>query len=109
MNSPQFALDLGHAAAQQAAKAQDDRSPLWSTSAWEFFVAWAQERRGSPFMGEDVRHASRGIVEAPIEPRAWGAIILRASKLGLIRCTGYAQAKDPKSHGNPKSVWKWVG
>lgn len=101
---------LGLLAAQSAAEAADRKSQgQWTTQAWEFFVRWAKARQGQPFLGEDVRHAAKGIVPEPPEPRAWGAIIVKASRSRLISRVGYAPVKDPMSHGCPKTVWVWVG
>lgn len=95
----------------QAAADHADRVTAgdWSGQAWDFFVRWATSRKGASFQGEDVRIAAKGVVPEPPEPRAWGAILVKAAKARLISRVGYAPVKDPKSHGNPKSVWVWVG
>jgi len=97
---------LGLLAAQTAADHADRQSGgEWTTQAWDFFVRWAKARQGNSFQGEDVRLAAKGIVPEPPEPRAWGAILVKAAKARMISRVGYAPVKDPKSHGNPKSVW----
>lgn len=109
-HTPQLGRQLGLLGAERAASRADrDSDGQWSAQAWDFMVAWARQRQGQPFQGEDVRHAAAGVVPAPPEPRAWGSILVRAAKARLIARVGYAPAKDPKSHGNPKSVWVWVG
>ncbi len=79
----------------------------WSAEAWAFFTQWAQTRKGEPFQGEDVRLAALGTVPAAPDARAWGHILQRAARTGLIRRVGYAPVKDPRSHHCPKSVWQW--
>lgn len=96
----------------EAAAAKADRvHGSWSDKAWEFFVKFAQERKGQSFMTEDVRaHAElRKAVPLPPDGRAWGSITMRASKARLIRRVDYAPNKSPSCHCSPKSVWVWVG
>lgn len=110
-----LALEAGHAAAQAAAdradeQAQGEGDPPWSAEALRFLREWAAGRPpGATFLAEEVRHAAAGRVPDPPEPRAWGAVVLAAARRKLIRRVGYGVAQDPKSHGNPKSVWTWVG
>jgi hypothetical protein len=83
----------------------------WSEKAWAALARFGQAKRGQPFMTEDVRadaELSWAVPPAP-DARAWGAIVKRASKAGLIRHVAYAPNKSPNCHGSPKSVWVWVG
>lgn len=48
---------------------------------------------------------SKNRLEIPPTKRAYGPVVLRAVKSGLIKRVGYANTSDPRSHGNPKSVW----
>lgn len=110
LSNQSIGQQLGLLNAQAAADAADRATGGdWSQRAWEFFVTWARARSGRAFQGEDVRMAAKGIVPDPPEPRAWGAILVKAAKARLISRVGYAPVKDPKSHGNPKTVWVWVG
>lgn len=59
----------------------------------------------SEFMTEDFRLSTEGKLPEPPDNRAYGALIVRAKKNGLIRHLRYEAAKDKKSHRNPKSVW----
>jgi hypothetical protein len=83
----------------------------WTARAWDFFMDFAVRQKGEPFMTEDVRAKAERYWAVPKAPdqRAWGAIVKRASKAGLIRHVGYAPNKSPNCHGSPKSVWVWVG
>ena len=108
---PMLGRAIGHASAQLAADAAEADDEGWSECALTFLRQFARERGSEPFLGEDVRHAAqeRGAVPAPREPRAWGAVVLAAARRKWIRRVGYGIAQDPKSHGNPKSLWVWAG
>lgn len=78
----------------------------WSVRAYDFlrqYIARHQE-----FMTEDVREASRGIVPEPPSHRAWGAIIVRAVKEGLIRRVGFQSVKNTRAHCTPASLWQVI-
>jgi hypothetical protein len=100
---------LAELGAERAADRADRELGDWSEQAWAFFEAFARRRQGRSFMAEDVRAAAQGVVPVPPDGRAWGAILLRASKRKLIRRTGFAPMKAANCHANPKSVWVWVG
>ena len=112
-------MDKQHDAGQQlaifgadAAASHADRvHGAWTEKAWDFFVKFAQERKGKPFMTEDVRaHAElRKAVPMPPDARSWGSIAMRASRARLIRRVDFAPNKSPSCHCSPKSVWVWVG
>jgi hypothetical protein len=59
------------------------------------------------FMCEEARRfaESRGIAPPP-DKRAWGAVMMKCAKLGLIEKVGLGYAKDPKVHMNPASIWR---
>lgn len=83
----------------------------WSAKAWDFLVQFGRSQRGKPFMTEDVRAFAeiRQAVPTPPDNRAWGSIVMRASKAHLVRRVGFAPNKSPSCHASPKSVWVWVG
>lgn len=78
-------------------------APGWSAAAYAAIAEFCRERP-YPFLLEDVRQwsASRGIA-APHDRRAWGAVIRRAAKHGLVRKVGYAPAAS--SNMSPKVQW----
>lgn len=104
-------IQLAIFGAQAAADKADRKYAGWQDQAWAFFLAYCKKNKDSSFMGEDVRIAAEtsGEVPPPQDGRAWGSIIMRASRGALIRRIGFAPVKDRKSHSNPKSVWIWVG
>jgi hypothetical protein len=80
----------------------------WQARAFDLFKQYALTH--DVFMTEDVRawaHARRLIVEPP-DRRAWGAVAVRAKKLGVIAFDHIAQQRDPKSHRSPGHVWRVV-
>lgn len=102
---------LAELGAERAADRADREIGDWSERAWAFFTEYARSmaRSGKTFMAEDVRAAASGTVPEPPDGRAWGVVILKASKRRLIRRTGFAPMKSANCHANPKSVWEWVG
>lgn len=99
---------MGHVSAQIASDAADRKTGgAWSDSSWRFLLTWGPTTGPGGFLGEDLRHAAQGFVPIIKEQRAWGAVLLRAVRAGLIERIGYTAAKDRKSHGNPKSIWLW--
>jgi hypothetical protein len=101
---------LAEQGAATAAAHADAVSPSWSERAYDYLVAFGSKLLvGKTFMTEDVRIAAEtsGAVPQPPTRRAWGAIILRAKREGLLIHAGFAPNKDPSCHGSPKSVWCW--
>lgn len=103
---------MTHAAAvegaERAAAHADRVTPKWSDIALEYLRAFMRAKGRAAFMTEDVRMAAdRGTYVPPApDARAWGAVILRAKRLGWLVHAGYAPNKDPSCHGSPKSVWR---
>jgi len=79
----------------------------WADSAFSFLQGFILSYKSS-FMAEDIRLASAGYVPEPPSKRAWGGIIARAAKAGLIRRVGFASVKNAKAHCTPASVWEAV-
>jgi hypothetical protein len=75
----------------------------WSDAAYSFFLSYIT--RHQSFMTEEVRAASYGIVPEPPSLRAWGAVIVRAAREGLIRRIGYQQVKNANAHMTPAALW----
>ena len=91
------------------AKAETD-DPGWATAALSFFLDYARKTPpGSLFATEDVRHASGGKVPVPKNARAWGNIAKDARKLKQIEWADFGRSKDPKSHGCPGNLWRFIG
>lgn len=91
----------------------DAVTPAWSERAFvELQAAIAMRRRANPgltFMAEDVRRfAERRGLPAPPDPRAWGGVLQRAARAGLIVKAGYGESANPQAHLRPTAMWKVV-
>ncbi len=78
----------------------------WSVQAFGFLLIFIKSN--DTFMCEDVRLKANSIVPWPPSQRAWGGIIRRAAKAGLIKRIGFQNVKNVKAHCTPASVWKVV-
>lgn len=68
----------------------------------------ARKRMGFPvFRFEEFREvAEKQGWDLPLSPNAWGAIPIKACKLGLIKWTGeYELAQSRKTHSHPVKKW----
>ena len=100
----QLAIDFSRAerneAMQRAVDAADGRVPKWSDVALEYVRLYAIQHRGERFIGRDVTQAAKAYgLESPANDKAWGAVLMRAAREGVIRKVGYAQ--DRNRHLSP--------
>ena len=80
----------------------DDVSPSWSDRALALVAQYAQKH--PEFMAEDAReYAHKSGLPVPPDGRAWGAVIQRAHRAGLIMAVGYAPSRS--SNQSPKVLW----
>lgn len=82
----------------------DSVIPAWSDQAYNFLKSFTRE--SAEFLTEDVRRAAVGKLPDPPNLKAWGAVIIRAAKEGLIKNAGYRKAKHARSHQRPSTLWK---
>jgi hypothetical protein len=88
--------------------------PKWAKRAWELFefycstlTAFSKSTSDEEFKTEHfVQYALGHGLPKPPDNRAFGAITLKAVKSGLITRVRYEAKDDPKSHGQPISVWR---
>jgi len=106
---------LAEQGAQVAANHAESETAGWIDAANKAFAAYIKINRGREFLTEDFRQWLNGIndfmipkIPSPPDHRAFGNIILKAQRAGLIQHVGYMKVKDPKAHAGPKSVWKAV-
>lgn len=78
----------------------------WSEKAMSALCRFVVTHKGR-FQAEDVRKFA---VHVPHPPslRAWGGIMVKAARLGLIRSVGYEKVNNPLAHGTPAAVWETV-
>lgn len=105
----QMDLNLSRSLADSGAQiAAANAGSEWSASAYSILVEYARIHK--EFMTEDVRVYSIEQHDLPLPPdgRAWGGVVNRAVRAGLIKRIGYAPMKSVNCHANPKSVWKFI-
>ena len=94
---------------KQAIDNADDTHDKWSEKAYKFlldYIKYGEGRDQYEFMTEDVRVASESAIPKPPSNRAWGGVILRAAKAGLINRVGFSNVKNAKAHRTPATVWR---
>lgn len=100
-----FARARGHARAKDAADHADRRRHRWTDTAVAFVGLYIAKRCPAGFLAEDVRRAAEawGLADPP-DGRAWGHVMKRAEREGLIVADGYGSAAS--SNGSPKVRWR---
>lgn len=89
------------AAMASAVEHADNATPGWSDAALEYVKHFARAHK--EFLAEDVRVLAPllGLPEPP-DNRAWGAVIRRARKEGIITPAGYGTDQ----YCSIKQIWK---
>lgn len=92
---------------QTAVDHADAVEPGWSDVAFAYLRQFlADKPSGHEFTGEAVRQfAERAGIARPTDKGAWGAVMRRGARAGLMRKIGFTEATDPKVHCNPVSKW----
>ena len=94
-------------AGMHTATAHADRIEAnWTDRAYTLLREFA--RISDDFLTEDLRdwaHRVKGF-STPPDGRAWGGVINRAVKAGLIFRIGFKPKKSKNCHGQPISVWR---
>lgn len=96
--------DLARDGMDRAVKHADQIDLKWSEKAMSALCRFINTHNG-PFQAEDVR---RFAVNVPPPPslRAWGSVIVKAARLGLIEAIGYETVSNPLAHSTPARVWR---
>lgn len=85
-------------------RAEEGASREWLDEAFSIIESLAQ--RGNKFTTDDVWPL---LTVETHEPRALGAVMSRAHRMGLIKPTyGWKQSTRPASHSRPLRVWEPV-
>lgn len=86
----------------------NDTVNKWSNKAYQMFIEYLANIN-TGFMGEDFRrYAEQRGLQDPPSKRAFGGVILRASKEKLITKIGHAQVSNVRAHKAFASIWKKV-
>jgi hypothetical protein len=105
------ATRLAREGAERAAEHAEREMAGWMESALELVRTLASKRE--MLTSETIRdHAFLNGLPDPSEPRAWGAVSLRAAKLGIIEKAKTEHGEDrwvrgrhTQSHGRPVRLW----
>jgi hypothetical protein len=101
-SGPQLAL-IGQ---QLAIDTANSKEPGWSDKAYRLLIDYVKCYGSQPFKGEDARHWSMEMgLPAPPSLRAFGAIISKASREGIIKAVGYTQVTNKKAHAANCRLW----
>ena len=99
------AQQLAEDGARRAVDHADHEEEGWSERAFQLLRNYAVSHY--TFMTEDVREWAHRIgLPKPPDPRAWGAVTLRAAKAGLIVVECYRKTRIPPAHATPRPVWR---
>ena len=91
---------------EQALNHANEVHSEWSVKAYNFLLKFIQNN--DEFMTEQVREASKDEVPEPPSKKAWGGIVVRAKKQGLIQSIGFRSVSNIKAHATPATLWKTV-
>jgi hypothetical protein len=84
----------------------DRVSEGWSDKAYQFLLKFLNNHNG-PFMAEEIRSAAALMdFELPPSARAWGAVVLKAAKAGIIERVGIQKVKNKTAHCANATVWQ---
>lgn len=106
VDHPFTGAELRDGGIQVALASAEIRQAGWSEQAYSILESYLKSHLGD-FMCETFRAFAEHECELvpPPSNRAYGAIIQRARKEGLIVHAGYSQVSNPKAHRTPASVW----
>lgn len=92
------AIAAKEAGMQQAEDSANSVHPNWSDDAFALLQAFVKQAHGH-FMCEDIRaYAEANGLAVPPSKRAWGNIIVRANKAGLLKAIGLGPVKNKRAH-----------
>ena len=95
---------------QQAVDHAERVEPGWKESAYRYlenFLTYAGRYGIKSFMAEDIRAwAHQNGLNRPPHNRAWGSVIMKAAKRGLIVKIGIGQVKNPAAHSANAAIWR---
>ena len=102
------ATQAKEAGMNQAIEHADQVNANWSEGAYQLLLKFLSIHVGS-FQAEEVRSYA-ALIDFPLPPsnRAWGAIIVRAVKAGIIKRIGYAPVRNIKAHKTPAALWQQI-
>lgn len=99
------ARELAMDGMNQAEEHAEEQIPGWGSMAMDALKLFIKDHSG-PFMAEQVRSVAQlSGLPVPCHERAWGAVLTRAAKNGLIKAIGYGKTSNPNAHSTPATLW----
>lgn len=107
-NQPDMWGEGQRRAEEGAQRAADHAGQEWQVQAYRYLCMYMTNyvEDGTPFSTEDVRNRARLTLDDPPDERAWGHVMLRARRAGLIVRAGFKFATDPIRHNGISTLWK---
>lgn len=99
------AQTLKNAGMATALQSAEEKEESWGDKCYNLLKEFVRIHR-QEFMTEEFRRWAENRIAEPPSKRAYGAVIVRASKDGLITHQGYAPTNNALAHRTPASVWK---
>jgi len=96
---------------EEAADHAEEESPQWKQRAFNLLVRYLSEYpKPHQFQAEDFRNwCEMGkFIQEPPSKRAYGSIVLRAAKQGLIKKIGHATVKNVTAHRCFATLWESI-
>lgn len=77
----------------------------WSNAATSYLKGFLSIH-SEPFLAEEVREYAKvnGLEDAPSQ-RAWGGVMTRAARAGIIKNIGFRLTTNPVAHRTPATLW----
>lgn len=99
-------MKRAEAGATAAAEHADRVHDGWSDCALIIVRSYCRARPGAQLIAEEVIDHAHRVAGLPLPPdtRAWGSVILRAKREGLIRKVGYRT--EGTANASPKPLWE---
>ena len=103
-----FEADIAKSRRDAGLLTVDENAKPWSDIAFEALLGMRSETDLSTFTAEHIRLQIEKKIGNPHHHNAWGALIMKAVKRGIIINTGeYVPMKTPRSHARRTPVYVW--
>lgn len=95
-------IQLRNAGIAKAINNANAKSTNWAEEAYLKLLQYPANK----FMTEELREWAHNTgLPVPPSARAWGAIITRAKREGVVIPLGFRSVKNPKAHATPATLW----
>ncbi len=99
------AIEAKERGIQQAIDSAENREIAWGDKVMDLLRVFLSERP-TPFRCEEFRLWCEGRIQKPPHDRAYGYVIRKASKAGMIIFCGYDKTENPKAHRANCAKWR---